>query len=141
MEITSFVLGVLVIVATFISIAIVAGMTKISKLTQQVQDLTLRIDRETDNIYRNMQSEHDDIWRQFEACGKDVTMVERTVMQRIDKELEDTHRSLHNEIEQIHKHEENIHREIDDTRRYIDSRIDKVVVKGSWDNDKQILKG
>lgn len=140
METTSFVLGMLAIVATFISIAIVAGMTKINKLTQQVQDLTLRIDRDMDSVYREMQNEHESIWRQFEACGRDVTMVERTIMQRIDKELENTHRSLHNEIEEIHKHEESIHREIDDTRRYIDSRIDKVVLKGTVEGSR-ILKG
>jgi len=50
-----------------------------------------------------------------------------------------------NQIESINqehfKQEEDLHREIDDTRRYIDSRIDKVVLKGSWDNDKQVLKG
>lgn len=130
METTSFVLGVLTIVAAAISASIVVGLTKINKLTRLVNDLALRVDREREEAYRTMQSENEAIWRQFEACGRDVTMVERTIMQHID-----------HEIQGVHKHEEELHREIDDTRRYIDSRIDRVVLKGSVQGSKQIIKG
>ena len=40
MEITSFVLGMLTIVATFISMSIVVGLTKINKLTRKTESLT-----------------------------------------------------------------------------------------------------
>jgi predicted Holliday junction resolvase-like endonuclease len=134
MEITSYVLGMLTIVATLISMSIVVGLAKINKLARETESLKRLLEKELENVYNNTSRENEAIWRQFETCGKDVTMVERTIMQRIDKEIDHTHRSYH-EIEQ------NIHREIDDTRRYIDSRIDKVILKGTEQGSKQILKG
>ena len=130
MEITSFVLGMLTIIATFISMSIVAGLAKINKLTKKtesLQQLCAAIEsdlrHEIDNIYNNMSREDEEIrrvienktqeiWRQFEDTGRDVTMVEKTLMNQIDE-----------------------------TRRYIDSRIDKVVLKGTMEGSKQILKG
>lgn len=130
MEITSFVLGMLTIVATFISMSIVAGLTKINKLTRKTESLTQLcaaiegdLRREIENMYNNMNREDEEIrrviedknrevWRQFEDCGRDVTMVEKTLMNQVDE-----------------------------TRRYIDSRIDKVVLKGTEQGSKQILKG
>jgi hypothetical protein len=77
-----------------------------------------------------MSREDEGIRRIIEDTNRDITMVERTIMQRIDKVDEE-----HN------KHEDAIHREIDQTKSYIDSRIDKVVVKGTIEGSKQVIKG
>ena len=49
-----------------------------------------------------MQADNQDLWRQFERTGVDVTMVEKTLMNQIEE-----------------------------TKRYVDSRIDKVAAKGT----------
>jgi len=123
MEITSFVLGMLTIVAVIVLTVIVVGLVKISKLTKEqdsLRQLCAAIEsdlrREIDNIHRHtdelhqgthrrMDESEQTIWREFEKCGRDVTMVEKTIMNQIDE-----------------------------TKRYIDSRLDKLA-------SKQVLKG
>ena len=109
MGITSFVLGMLTMVVAIIVTAIVLGIVKINKLTKEQNSLhqlytdsenSLR--KEIDHIYRAMQSDNQDLWRQFEKTGVDVTMVEKTLMNQIEE-----------------------------TKRYVDSRIDKVAAKGT----------
>ena len=109
MGITSFVLGMLTMVVAIIVTAIVLGMVKINKLTKEQNSLyQLYIDsernlrKEIDHIYRAMQSDNQDLWKQFERTGVDVTMVEKTLMNQIEE-----------------------------TKRYVDSRIDKVAAKGT----------
>jgi len=130
MEITSFVLGMLTIVAVLIVTAIVVGMVKINQLKNKTENLTQLCAAIESDLRQEINNTNDSIWRQFESTGRDITMVERTIMQRIDKVDEE-----HN------KHEDAIHREIDQTKSYIDSRIDKVVVKGTLDGSKQVIKG
>jgi len=131
MEITSFVLGMLTIVLVTLAAATVVGLLKIVKLNKQLNDLTLRLEHNTYNIYRNIQTHLESIWRQFDTAGRDVTTVEKTIMNQIES------------IDREHlKHEEDLHREIDETKRYIDSRIDKVVASGTIKEPKrQILNG
>ena len=109
MGITSFVLGMLTMVVAIIVTAIVLGIVKINKLTKEQNSLyQLYIDsernlrKEIDHIYRAMQSDNQDLWKQFERTGVDVTMVEKTLMNQIEE-----------------------------TKRYVDSRIDKVAAKGT----------
>jgi len=97
MEITSYVLGMLTIVATLISMSIVVGLAKINKLNKQLNNLSNNYERDIDHIHRIIDEKNQEIWRQFENCGRDITMVEKTVMNQVDE-----------------------------TRRYIDSRIDKL---------------
>jgi hypothetical protein len=130
MEITSFVLGMLTIVAGIILTAIVVGMVKINRLINQVeslQQLSAAIERdlrhEIVNVYNDMSREDESIRRIIEDTNRDINLVEKTIMQRIDKD------------------EEEIHREIDQTKSYIDSRIDKVVMSGSMKSSKQQLNG
>jgi len=90
-------------------------------------------------LCRNIDS---DLRRLITDTNRDLTIVERTIMQRIDKEIENTYRHIHDEVEEIHKHEEQIHREIDQVKSYTDSRIDKVVSSGTIKEPKrQILNG
>ena len=130
MEITSFVLGMLTIVAVLIVTAIVVGMVKINQLKNKTENLIQLCAAIESDLRQEINNTNDSVWRQFESTGRDITMVERTIMQRIDKVDEE-----HN------KHEDAIHREIDQTKSYIDSRIDKVVVKGTIEGSKQVIKG
>jgi len=134
MEITSFVLGMLSIIAVAIVAVIVLGMLKINKLEKSNNNLQ--------QLCRDIES---DLRRLITDTNRELTMVERTIMQRIDKEMEDTHRHINNEVGEIHKHEHELetvlHRDIDETRRYIDSRIDKVVASGTLKSAKQQING
>jgi len=114
MEITSFVLGMLTIVAIIIITAIVVGIVKITQLktkTKSLEELCAAIERdlrhELDNVYNNMLRNDEEIRRIIEDTNRDITMVERTLLSQIDE-----------------------------NRKYIDSRIDKTLT-----NNKQILKG
>jgi len=135
MEVTAYVLGMLTIILVAMLSVIVVGLLKIVKLNKQLNDLTLRLERDTDNIYRNMQSEHESFWRQFEACGRDVTMVEKTIMNQIDKTRKETDQA----IDELHR----IGAELNENaKRYTDSRIDKAIdtyfdMMGS----KKLIKG
>jgi len=135
MEITSFVLGMLSIVAVAIVAVIVVGMLKINKL-----------EKSNENLQQLCVAIESDLRRLITDTNRELTMVERTIMQRIDKEVEETHRHINNEVEGIHRHEHELetvlHHDIDETRRYIDSRIDKVVSSGTLKEPKrQILNG
>lgn len=145
METIYFVLGSLMIISTALVVGVVLSLLKINKMNKQLTDLETQLDRETTTIYRNMQIEHDDIWRQFEATGRDVTMVERTLSQCIDREIQQAHRHIEEEVKSIQHHEiqleQAIHREIEDTKRYIDSRIDKTILSGSMKSSKQTING
>jgi hypothetical protein len=124
MEITSFVLGMLSIVAVAIVAVIVVGLVKINQLTRKTELLQQLCAAIESDLRQELENANREVWKQFEATGRDVTMVERTIMQHVDKEIEETHRS------------------VDETRRYIDSRIDKVVSSGTLKEPKrQILNG
>jgi hypothetical protein len=145
MEITSFVLGMLTIIAVLILVAIVAGLVKINQLTKRSDLLTQLsatvegdLRRAIENVYNDMSRENEEIRRNIEDINRDITrditMVERTIMNHID-----------NEVEGIHKHEQEVettlHHDIDETRRYIDSRIDKVVSSGALESSKRQING
>jgi hypothetical protein len=98
MEITSFVLGMLTIVAVLIVTAIVAGMVKIYKLETETRKLReICVDIETN------------FGREIEATHRNI--------QRLDDE-----RSW--ELDEFKK---NVDLRFDETTRYIDSRIDKAL--------------
>lgn len=156
MEVTSFVLGMLTIGAVLLLTAIVVGLLKITKLTNQLANLRLEFERTIESTHRQIDERFNEVWRQFEIEGKDITMVERTIMQRIEKELEDTHRRIDKvvDVELTHVDElhrslgqevENLHRDLDDVLRsaqsYTDSRIDKTIVTGTLKSSKEVLKG
>lgn len=128
METTAFVLGMLTITLVAMISVIVVGIVKIMKLQKQVKESNMyfetciqnihRTERENlDNIYRRISEGNGELWRQFERAGKDVTMVEQTLMNQI------------NQAEQR-------------STSYTDSRIDKLIdnyfgIVGS----KEIIKG
>ena len=145
MEITSFVLGMLTIVAVLILVAIVVGLVKINQLANKsdlLTQLSVAVEgdlrRAIENVYNDMSRENEEIRRSIEDINRDITrditMVERTIMNRID-----------HEVEGIHKHEQEVettlHHDIDETRRYIDSRIDKVVSSGVLESSRRQING
>ena len=117
METTAYVLGMLTITLIAMISVIVVGIVKIVKLQKQVKESNMYFETCMQNIHRTERENQDITWRQFETAGRDVTMVEQTLMNQI------------NQAEQR-------------STSYIDSRIDKLVdtyfeVMGS----KKMIKG
>ena len=139
MEITSFVLGVLSIVTVAMVAVIVVGIVKILKLTNHVDEFRRQHIQEVDSIYRHISENQQGLWRQFENVGRDVTMVEKTIMNHIDakqRELEQAHVDLHRMVEHEAEH----------GHRYTDKRIDKLIDTyfehvGAKKSKKEIING
>ena len=142
MEITSFVLGMLAIVTVAMVAVIVVGIVKILKLSKHVNDLQTDFFQTRGDLYRNIEERIHPVWRQFEETGRDITMVEKTIMNQIDQ----TNQELHRRIDQTNQEldlkigqtKQEVERTIHEThaaidhvsmgdRKYIDSRIDKLI--------------
>jgi len=137
METQSFVLGVLATYGLTMTAFVIKGMVKISRLVKQQKSLEDFIS----NTRLEMDSRENEIRRILSETNREITMVERTIMQRIDKEIDEAHRHIHEEVQVIHKHEDEIEKElnkkISDAFSYTDSRIDKVVLSGSLKSVKK----
>jgi uncharacterized membrane protein YhiD involved in acid resistance len=137
METQSFVLGVLATYGLTMTAFVITGMVKISRLVKQQKSLEDYIS----NTRLEMDSRENEIRRIISETNREITMVERTIMQRIDKEIDEAHRHIHEEVQVIHKHEDEIEKElnrkISDAFSYTDSRIDKVVLSGSLKSVKK----
>jgi predicted nucleic acid-binding Zn-ribbon protein len=137
METQSFVLGVLATYGVTMTSFVITGMVKISRLVKQQKSLEYFIS----NTRLEMDSRENEIRRIISETNREITMVERTIMQRIDKEIDEAHRHIHEEVQVIHKHEDEIEKElnrkISDAFSYTDSRIDKVVLSGSLKSVKK----
>lgn len=145
METIYFVLGSLMIISTALVVGVVLSLLKINKMNEQLTQLKTQLDHDMSNLYHKIQDEHNEVWRHFEATGRDITMVERTLSQCIDREIQEAHRHIEEEVKSIQHHEiqleQAIHREIEDTKRYVDSRIDKTILSGSMKSSKQTING
>jgi predicted Holliday junction resolvase-like endonuclease len=113
MEITSFVLGMLAIVTVAMVAVIVVGIVKILKLSKHVKDLETTFFQTRGDLYRNIEERIQPVWRQFEETGRDITMVEKTIMNQIDQARQETGKATHTVRT--------------DLSGYIDSRIDKLI--------------
>lgn len=138
MEITFFVLGMLTIILGALVATVVVGLLKITKLTKQVDELKRQHIQDVDGIYRHISDNQNSLWRQFENAGRDVTMVEKTIMNHIDATRREADQAV-NELRRVVGHESH------EGRRYTDSRIDKLIdayfdVKKA-NEKKEILKG
>ena len=136
METQSFVLGMLATYGVTMTSFVISGMLKISRLVKQQKSLEDFIS----NTRLEMDSKENEIRRILTETEREITMVERTIMQRIDKEIDEAHRHIHDEIQIIHKHDDEIEKElnrkISDAFSYTDSRIDKVVLSGTFKSGK-----
>jgi uncharacterized membrane protein YhiD involved in acid resistance len=139
METQSFVLGVLATYGVTMTAFVIIGMVKISRLVKQQKSLEDNIS----NTRLEMDLRENEIRRILSETNREITMVEKTIMQRIDKEIDAAHRHIHEEVQVIHKHEDEIEKElnrkISDAYSYTDSRIDKVVLSGSLKSVKKTL--
>ena len=120
MEITFFVLGMLTIILGALVATVVVGLLKITKLTKQVDELKRQHVQDVDGIYRHISDNQQGLWRQFENAGRDVTMVEKTIMNHIDAKQ----RELEQSIDQLHRIDHDLN---ENAKRYTDSRIDKLI--------------
>jgi len=139
METQSFVLGMLATYGLTMTAFVITGMVKISRLVKQQKSLENNIS----NTRLEMDLRENEIRRILSETNREITMVEKTIMQRIDKEIDEAHRHIHEEVQVIHKHEDDIEKElnrkISDAFSYTDSRIDKVVLSGSLKSVKKTL--
>ena len=137
METQSFVLGMLATYGVTMTAFVITGMVKISRLVKQQKSLEDYIS----NVRLEMDSKDNEIRRILTETNREITMVERTIMQRIDNVEEGTHRHINEEVQNIHKHEnaieQELNRKISDAFSYTDSRIDKVVLSGSMKSTKR----
>jgi len=137
METQSFVLGMLVTYGVTMTSFVITGMVKISRLVKQQKSLEDYIS----NVRLEMDSKDNEIRRILTETNREITMVERTIMQRIDNVEEGSHRHINEEVQNIHKHEnaieQELNRKISDAFSYTDSRIDKVVLSGSMKSTKR----
>jgi predicted Holliday junction resolvase-like endonuclease len=132
MEITSFVLGMLAIVTVALVAVIVVGIVKILKLTKQVNYVTTRLNISRGELYQHINDAKTEIWRQFEETGRDITMVEKTIMNQIDQARQETGKATHTVRT--------------DLSGYIDSRIDKLIDTyfehvGAKKSKKEVING
>lgn len=117
METAAYVLGMLTITLVAMISVIVVGIVKIIKLQKQIKQLDAYHGRSEEQIHRRIEDINSETWRQFERTGKDVTMVEQTLMNQI------------NQAEQR-------------STSYTDSRIDKLVdTYFETIGSKKIIKG
>ena len=118
---------------------VIIGMLKISRLVKQQKSLEDFIS----NTRLEMDSRENEIRRILTETNREITMVERTIMEQMHKEIDETHRHIHDEVQVIHKHEDEIEKElnrkISDAFSYTDSRIDKVVLSGTLKSSKKQL--
>ena len=137
METQSFVLGMLATYGVTMTAFVITGMVKISRLVKQQKSLEDYIS----NVRLEMDSKDNEIRRILTETNREITMVERTIMQRIDNVEEGAHRHINEEVQNIHKHEnaieQELNRKISDAFSYTDSRIDKVVLSGSMKSNKR----
>lgn len=108
-----FILGILSVVFIAMVAVIVVGIVKIIKLTKQVNYVTTRLNISRGELYQHINDAKTEIWRQFEETGRDITMVEKTIMNRIDQNKQEV--------------EQKIFEHAAASSRYIDSRIDKLI--------------
>ena len=139
METTYFVLGMLTIVATCIMAAVVVGLLKINKLTNELRNTRLDLDMTRRNLYQAIDETSSFLRKHLEETGRDITMVEKTIMQRIDQF--DNH--IHRRIDEDNMH---MHRRVDELNSYVDRRFDKLVdtyfsVKEAEKESKKLIKG
>jgi predicted PurR-regulated permease PerM len=127
MEITSFVLGMLTIVAVIILTVIVVGIVKIIKLEKQITNLYSYINDIERHVHDRINDEHRRVEQAIIDTHRDINMVEGTLKNQIDQARQETGKAAHTVRT--------------DLSRYIDSRIDKVVAKGTFESSKQILNG
>lgn len=108
MEITSFVLGMLMIIGIAAAVLVVLGIVKIYKQAKKVEQLENTMYKEIEQLYRNADEFNKELYQRIDNLNRDLD-------QRIDLIEEHIFKSIEEEKR--------------DTISYIDSRIDKLQSK------------
>ena len=82
MDILSFILGMSVVVVTAFAVVAVIGLVRVNKVKSQINDITQIIERENENIYRNM-DERFNVTNQ--EVRTEIDNLYRTIDSRFDK--------------------------------------------------------
>ena len=134
METTSFVLGMLSIIAVAFMAVIVWGIVKINKLTSEVTSTHKWIDntvQDRDHQLQQIYKKFDQVERthndDFERSYNHIT----TNFDHLDRKINEQERAMSLEFERAYN-------QIAECRSYTDSRIDKVL---STTGAKQLIKG
>jgi uncharacterized protein YoxC len=109
MEITSFALGMLVMVAIALVVVVVVGMFKVSKMKETMNN----IERFLENTTKDL---HDRISREVDEIQKDMT--------KNSFETDKVFKNFESHIESISDDKD---RQITELNRYVDSRFDKLI--------------
>ena len=126
METLYFTLGIASVVVAAVAVVAVWAMFKVTKMNSMLRDVE----------------------QQFGSTHRDITMVERTIMNNIDHNLRDLDAKFNDLNQDLDERFNGAHREIEtrsletgrsfeEVYRTIDSRIDKLAAK----QEKQLIKG
>ena len=126
METLYFTLGIASVVVAVIAVGSVWAMFKVAKLNAMLRDVE----------------------QQFGSTHRDITMVEKTIMNNIEHNLRDLDSRFDNLYRDLDERFDGMNRELDnrsqetqkqfeEVYRTIDSRIDKLAAK----QEKQLIKG
>lgn len=127
METTSFVLGMLSIIAIAFAIVVVWGIVKINKIMFEIKHTHEWIDnttRERDYKFEQVQRQHNE---DFERSYNHIT----TNFDHLDRKIAEQDRNMSLEFERVYN-------QIAECRSYTDSRFDKAT---SLTSTKQLIKG
>jgi H2-forming N5,N10-methylenetetrahydromethanopterin dehydrogenase-like enzyme len=134
METLYFTLGIASVVVTAVAVGAVWAMFKVAKLNAKLNDVD----------------------QQFASTHRDITMVEKTIMNNIehnqrdlDAKFNDLYRDLDERFSGTHREiderSQETQKQFDDVYRTIDSRIDKLAARSNaydlMKEKKQLLKG
>ena len=117
----SLVFGILITFGIVLTTFIVFCSFKIQKLSKKLI-----------NFEKDLELKQKQTRRILEEISKDITMVERTIMQRIYK----TNKHIDEEVHQIHLHENELQKEIEQVKSYTETKLDKVVITGTFPTSK-----
>lgn len=134
METQSFVLGILTTYGLLITSVVVVGLVKINNLMKKQQI----IEKINSDFKLEVQANERNVFRILEDTNREITMVERTIMQRIDSEtnhgssVEDDIRREIKTIDVKHhnildNYRSDVEKKLELSISYTDSRFDKAV--------------
>ena len=119
METLYFTLGIASVVVTVIAVGAVWAMFKVAKLNAKLND----------------------VYQHFASTHRDITMVEKTIMNNIEHNLRDLDQRIESFNKDVQDRIDHIEREAErtfsDVYRTMDSRIDKLAAR----QEKQLIKG
>ncbi|MFN6280140.1 MAG: hypothetical protein ACK4YZ_04855 [Bacteroidota bacterium] len=82
MDILSFILGMSVVVVIALAVVAVIGLVRVNKVKSHINDITQTMEKENENIYRNMNENLEQIKTEFRS---EIDNIYRSMDSRFDK--------------------------------------------------------